>query len=230
VEVAGEGVTGTQPMCAVHLEAPSVVTCHRCGRFCCVRCMSPGSPCNECVARLAGELPALEPRAKFARYALYAMAVSHGVQAALETVQLLVSESVAEIVELMNGLALLAYIPLYITTVVLICRWFHLATRHALARGASVDASPAGAVWSWFIPFVNLARPFSLTRNMLISTGADPGIVAPWQTAWLVGNVISNYSARAQSDAALISGALGDVLLIIAAIFGAKVIASLKFD
>lgn len=192
--------------------------------------MKPGSPCNDCVARLAGELPALEPRATYARYALYAMAISHGVQASLEITQLAVSESVAQIIEVMNALVLLAYIPLYITTIVLICRWFHLATRHALARNASVDATPAGAVWSWFIPFVNLARPFSLTRSMLISTGADPGVVTPWQIAWIIGNMVSNFSARGEDVTSLGAGALGDVLLIAAAVLGAKAISSLKFS
>jgi hypothetical protein len=45
---------------------------------------------------------------------------------------------------------------------------------HALARGASLEVqTPAAGVWSWFIPFVNLVRPFSLSRQRLINAATD---------------------------------------------------------
>lgn len=191
--------------------------------------MTPGQPCTECVARALTELPPLEPRTRFARYALLVMAVAHAAQAGIEGVQLVVSTSLRDLFEVMSALLLLAYIPLYIATIVLVCRWFHLAARHALARQAPLDSTPGGAVGSWFIPFVNLARPFTLTRQMLTTSGADASIVGPWQAAWIVGNIVSNYSVRAEGTLSVFAALLGDVFLVGAALFGAKVVASLKF-
>lgn len=222
-------MSDAQAMCAVHPEAPSVVTCHRCGRFCCERCMAPGQPCNECVARALSELPPLEPRANYARYALFVMAAAHTAQAGLEAVQLAASGPTVELIEVMSGLLLLAYIPLYIATIVLVCRWFHLAARHALARQAPLDVTPGGAVGAWFIPFLNLARPFTLTRQMLATSGADQSVVGPWQAAWIAGNMVSNVSVRADGVASVVAGLLGDLLLVGAAVLGARAVATLKF-
>jgi hypothetical protein len=63
--------------------------------------------------------------------------------------------------------------------VVLVCRWFHRAIRHALARGASLEvAAPVTGMGSWFIPLVNLARPFNVTRQMLSHAGQGSAIAS----------------------------------------------------
>lgn len=95
-----------------------------------------------------------------------------------------------------------AYFPIFIVTVVMFCRWFHLCVRHAAARGMNLGITPAGAVGSWFIPFVNLVRPFDLSRRMLACMDTDErfahngSLVGSWQALWIVGNVASNVSVR----------------------------------
>ena len=154
---------------------------------------------------------------------------AHVEQGGIEGLQLAVSASLRDIFEMMGALLLIAYIPMYIATIVFVCRWFHLAARHALARQAPLDVTPGGAVGSWFIPFLNLVRPFTLTRQMLSTSGADQSVVGPWQAAWVVGNMVSNFSARSDGAASTVAGLFGDLLLVGAALLGAKVIATLKF-
>jgi hypothetical protein len=86
-------------------------------------------------------------------------------------------------------------------------RWFHLLVRHAKARGTPLDVTPAGAVGSFFIPFVNLVRPYA-TAKQIASTEAGVKAVGSWQALWLVANIVTNVGSRMEGKA----GAAGDVV------------------
>lgn len=221
--------------CALHFDVPSMATCARCGRFCCSSCLRQDYVCNDCGARLAAELPSLQGRGDLARYGLWATAVCHALMLAFAAAELATGPTSEAgegpiSISIFSGLAALAYLVVYIVTIVLVCRWFHLAARHALARGAQLGSTPAGAVGSWFIPFVNLARPFQLTRQMLTSANVSPDAVGGWQALWILGNITANVSQRVPDAAGLGVGIVSDALLIVAAVLFAKVIASLRFN
>lgn len=219
--------------CALHFDVPSVATCSRCGRFCCAACLTPSYVCNDCTTRLAAELPALEGRGNLARYGLFATAACHALMLVFAAGQLATGQTGDDsdgAFAILSGLAALAYIPTYLTTIVLVCRWFHLATRHALARGAQLGVTPAGAVGTWFIPFVNLVKPFQLVRQMLATTERDQSQVSVWQALWVMGNLVANASVRLPDAGGAGVGLLSDALLFAAALVCARVIASLKFS
>jgi hypothetical protein len=219
-------------MCAVHFDAPSVATCRRCGRFCCRSCLPQLETCTECVVRLAGDLPPLENRATLAVFAMWASGGAHALMALVAGLQFATGQlDDNSPLAMIAGLAAILYLVVIIVTIVLVCRWFHLAYRHAAAHGAALEVqSPAAAVWSWFIPFINLARPFNLARQMLLNAGVDSVQVGSWQGLWLVGNVVANISSRLQGSAALGLGLVSDLALVGAAILGAQVIRSLKWQ
>ncbi len=98
----------------------------------------------------------------------------------------------------------------FIVAVVMFSRWFHLLVRHAKARGTPLDVTPAGAVGSFFIPFVNLVRPYA-TAKQIASTDAGVKAVGSWQALWLVANIITNVGSRMEGKA----GMAGDVVGII---------------
>ena len=54
-------------------------------------------------------------------------------------------------------------------------------------------------------------------------------MVGPWQAAWIAGNMVSNVSVRADGVASVVAGLLGDLLLVGAAVLGARAVATLKF-
>jgi preprotein translocase subunit SecG len=128
------------------------------------------------------------------------------------------------------GLTGILYLVVFITTVVLVCMWFHRATRHALARGTSLEVqSPAGAVASWFIPFVNLVKPFNIARAMLANAGLDNASVSTWQGLWVAGNIATNASNRIDGPAGLGGGVVSDLLLVGAGITAAQIVSRLKW-
>lgn len=72
--------------------------------------------------------------------------------------------------------------------------------RHARARGTPLEVTPAGAVGSFFIPFVNLVRPYAIAKQIAADDGAVQ-LVTTWQAAWLGGNLSSNVGSRRQGGA-----------------------------
>lgn len=218
-------------MCAEHPNAPSVVTCQRCGRFCCTNCLPQFETCPQCVARATVSVPPIEGRATVATVALIASVGMHVLMAAIAGAQL-VTGNVGEdgVLAIVGGLVALLYLVVFITTIVLVCMWFHLAARHALARGASMEVqTPAAAVGSWFIPFVNLARPFNLVRNMLSSAGLDAGAVSAWQALWVIGNISANISTRVPGMGGVGIGLMSDLFMVGAGIAFVQIIRKLKW-
>src|SRR5690606_31801734 len=138
----------------------------------------------------------LESRAMMASLGLWACAGVHGVMAAIAVGQLATGQTGEEgALGVIGGRAAVLYLVVFIAAVVLVCMWFHRATRHALARGAQLEVStPAGAVGSWFIPFVNLVRPFNIARAMMISAGLEAASIGAWQGMWVAGNIAANAS------------------------------------
>lgn len=191
-------------LCAIHPDVAAAGTCSRCGAFGCSTCLSfigTEHLCTTCRARQANDLPSLTGRANFATAAL---GVTLGSNVVFFTGEALTRGSVEGEVSaglMLFGLIALAMVPVFITTVVLFCRWFHLSVRYANVRGIRVGATPAGAVGAWFIPFANLVRPFDYTRAMLSEGGGNTSLVGPWQTAWIVGNIATNLSSRLESTA-----------------------------
>lgn len=218
-------------MCAVHPNAPSVVTCRRCGRFCCTNCLPQFETCPECVARTTTSVPPIEGRANVAMGALIASIGMHVLMALVAVAQLATGNTGEEgVLAIVGGLVALLYLVVFITTIVVVCMWFHLATRHALARGASMEVqTPAAAVGSWFIPFVNLARPFNLVRGMLDNAGLDVGSVSTWQALWVIGNITANISSRIGGSGGIAVGLLSDLFMVGAGISFVKIIRKLKW-
>jgi hypothetical protein len=211
-------MTPSQPFCATHPDAPSTGTCARCGVFACTSCLTPLSlrrVCERCVARQTAELPGLEGRTKWAAGAL---AVTGATSLTFWASTLLTRGETAPLPVLLRVfmfLVALALLPAHITTIVLFCRWFHLAVRQANALGIEIGATPAGAVGSWFIPLLNLVRPFEYTRSLLNCANGRIEYVTPWQVLWIVWNLMGAFSARFKNDWL----SLGAVALQLAAAF-----------
>jgi len=104
----------------------------------------------------------------------------------------------------------------FIATIVVFLIWMRRSYWNILALGnRRLEYSPAWAVGCWFVPFVNLARPFSIIKEIwrksdpetlelenapLAQTVEQSSIVAPmfglWWGLWIISNVASNFSTR----------------------------------
>ena len=101
--------------------------------------------------------------------------------------------------------ALLA-VGIAIGTIVAFCMWFHRAIANLYALGlGSPRFTPAWAVGTFFIPVLNLFRPYQAAKEAWNHTDAvlagdvgrysvarSSGVVALWWGLWLVSNLLSS--------------------------------------
>jgi hypothetical protein len=106
------------------------------------------------------------------------------------------------------------FLPLFIGTIIAFLKWFHLAVRYAQALGRPVTETPGNAVFAWFIPLLNLIKPFDLTRRMNRSAP-----VGPWQVCWVAGTMTSNFGGQVG-----FMGPLSAAFMVAAAFLGAEVV------
>lgn len=77
-----------------------------------------------------------------------------------------ITEEEANANDALIGLIGLAQIATYIATVVVFLMWLHRTTKNLPALGAGeLEISPGWAVGSWFVPFLNLVRPYQAVRD-----------------------------------------------------------------
>jgi hypothetical protein len=172
----------------------------------------------------------LRLRARRAEWALGLLALAYGIWVAATAVELSVPAIIG---------ASLLFLLLQVVATAAFCHWFYLAVALASIIGVESKATPAAAVGSWFIPLVNLAWPFSITRRLLMK--GDAALVLAWQATWIHGcaaQFCAVLLAAAQSNLnTKYAGADGvlpavtafstsvNVLLLTAALFGAAVVA-----
>lgn len=115
--------------------------------------------------------------------------------------------------ELLIGGLLLLRAPVYIATIVAWLLWQHRAHSNLRPLGAGwLEFSPGWAVGYFFIPFVNLVRPYQVVRELwresqpadagggiaglsfTVATGAP--LVGWWWGFWLASNVLANVYGR----------------------------------
>jgi len=106
----------------------------------------------------------------------------------------------------------LIYVGVFITTIVLVCMWMYRAHANLTALGrTNLDYTSGWAAGAWFVPFLNLVRPFRIMKE--IWKGSDPSPPAQagdvawkfapvpamfgwWWATWLISNFASNVSFR----------------------------------
>jgi hypothetical protein len=66
----------------------------------------------------------------------------------------------------MVAAAAVVQLALLVATAVLFLRWLHRTSATARMLGALLLHSPKDAVWAFFIPFVNLRRPYEVLKNV----------------------------------------------------------------
>lgn len=115
-----------------------------------------------------------------------------------------VGESVALLVMVVMGLGT---VPVLLMIVVLWCVWTYRAATNARVFGAQLTDSPGWAVGNWFIPFVNLIKPYNSMKQLYQSADPDvdadefmlaavPALFPAWWFFWIASNMLSNLSFR----------------------------------
>jgi hypothetical protein len=107
----------------------------------------------------------------------------------------------AEVVQVLAGLF---GICVYLGLIVLVCIWLHRAAWNVRHFGATrLEISPGMAVGWYFIPFANLVMPFRAMREIWLASH-DPAnwrseevpLLRTWWGLWLAANIAGNLSTR----------------------------------
>jgi putative effector of murein hydrolase LrgA (UPF0299 family) len=119
---------------------------------------------------------------------------------------------------------------LYIGVAVVFIQWFRRAYYNLHQLSNTLSHSEGWAAGAWFVPFMNLGRPFlimkemmSVSENMLLRAGMISEnknrrrSVGIWWTAWIAISILNNTNARIQTKSdsidVLTASTLADVIL-----------------
>jgi len=118
-----------------------------------------------------------------------------------------VSESEAEFTDLMQGIAGLLGLIVYITSVVVFIMWFRRAYGNLHRMGISyLKNTESMAVWTWFVPFINLYKPFQIMSEIWLETQekikkldaeyiikSGTLLIALWWSLFLISGFLGRY-------------------------------------
>ena len=109
---------------------------------------------------------------------------------------------------LASGLVgLLDFIAMVLCFILVGC-WIHRASANAHVLSNEMTISPGWAVGSYFIPILNLFRPFQGMKEAWMASHyrhswqgeSAPGLLVVWWTLWIVVNILNNISFRLSLD------------------------------
>jgi len=125
-----------------------------------------------------------------------------------------------EIHNTIRGLLAIARLVLLIIAAVFFVRWMVWAHHNYQAAGGQTIYTKSNVQWAFFIPFVNLAKPYRIVQEFwhgmfdkVRGRGATKSqlqqtVVGWWWGIWLTGNILGNISARTSGTGEDVSLAL----------------------
>ena len=98
----------------------------------------------------------------------------------------------------------LVSLVVFLGSAIVVGRWIYRATANAHALSDEMTVSPGLAVGSYFIPILNLFKPFQGMKEAWLASHhrsnwhgePTPGLLIVWWTLWLVTNILGNVSLR----------------------------------
>ena len=164
-----------------------------------------------------GSLLIVDPRGKamFALVMLWICMASEALMLIMDCAQLYIysldlSEDETLAFDLFYGLVGLGYLVAYLTTAVAFLMWMHSMSKNAHGFAPQqMRYSPGWTVGYFFIPILNLFRPFQAMKDIWNASAerADAGstqndqILGIWWTLWLIGNVLGQVTFRTSLNA-----------------------------
>jgi hypothetical protein len=122
------------------------------------------------------------------------------------------TEDEAEMNDMREACLGLLYAAVYIATAVVYLVWLNRVSKNLAPLGVSNQSySPGWAVGCWFVPFLNLVRPFQVVREIWqrsdpaidtsISVGSSTPMIGWWWGLWVGYNLVGHAAFRVAMDA-----------------------------
>lgn len=155
-----------------------------------------------------------------------------------------VSDSETETNDLVYGGIALVQTVVYLAAAVVWLMWLHSAYSNLFLVGRrTADETPGWAVGYWFIPFLNLFRPYRIVKELwLRSTDMNvepsvkdqpaPSLVSVWWGVWILGSIVGRLLSRRMLKAETVDslieatwiGMVDDLITILAGILAILVV------
>jgi predicted nucleic acid-binding Zn ribbon protein len=158
-------------------------------------------------------------------------------------VSFLVLGILLDVIALVSGysqIALLLQFLTFVVTGVFFLMWIHRAHRNLPALGAhGLEFSPRWAVGGFFVPFLNIVRPFEVVREIWKASSPDVNVgdASSWQSStspllgfwwgsWIVYNVLMSFRADSLDQLMIASrlNVLSDAVSAICAVLAIMII------
>lgn len=120
-----------------------------------------------------------------------------------------ITTEMAESNDLRQRIVAIVYIAVQLTSAIIFIRWFRRAFYNLQSNVDHVEHSDSQAASSWFIPFVNFYRPFSIMKELYLQTELLLAKQLPdytpslkfytlnfWWTFWVLNNIAGQISSR----------------------------------
>jgi hypothetical protein len=122
-----------------------------------------------------------------------------------------ISTSEATLNDTRQQLIALVQFSVYLGIVVSFLMWFHRAYRNLPALGAAgLKYTPGWTIGAWFVPIMNLGRPFQIMKeiwqasvsredtraNVGLSVIPVPSALGWWWGTWLVGGILGRFATQ----------------------------------
>lgn len=155
-------------------------------------------------------------------------------------------EGLGMILASLVGISSLAVAGLMISNVIAVTMWMYRANANIWAMGTmGVEYTPGWTAGYWFIPFVNLVRPYQAMKEIYQASAADsetavqgvawknlsvPTYVGGWWAAWIIGNIFSQLESRMIESPVFgltiltVISLVGMVLTVTSALLAAKIL------
>lgn len=107
-----------------------------------------------------------------------------------------------------HSLLALVELVVLITAFILFIRWLRRAYWNLHALGRPVEHSEGWAAGAWFVPFMNMFRPYSIVREVWRQTQlvafeqvTPHGLLRAWWLLFIVHGIVSNVTSQMETKA-----------------------------
>ncbi|QDS93743.1 hypothetical protein FF011L_25160 [Roseimaritima multifibrata] len=147
------------------------------------------------------------------------------------------------------ALSALGIVFLMLSNIIAIPMWMYRANANVRALGTQgVTYTPGWTAGYWFIPFLNLIRPFQAMKEIYQASAADPtatthdawklpdapSYIGIWWGTWIIGNILARVESR-MVDSEMVElpllatvSVVGTILTIVSALLAAKIIGTVN--
>lgn len=121
--------------------------------------------------------------------------------------------------ETLYGFVYLAYLVVQIATYVAVITWLYKAAKNAeRINPGRMNNSAKWAIWGWFVPFMNLVRPYHMVKetweasNRGDTTPTPEGLFKTWWALVLIPGVIFRFTFNTDSAESIVTALYADIV------------------